>query len=129
MSSRSNQGAVELVLDGEGVRSLLLNLLRDGQDGSLGLSDRGLGTTKHDLRVVTRVSSLVNVNLSTSVVLDLVDGRTATAEDTSNRTRRDGERDLVVLVLLELVGLEQTSNFILCVEEMPAYLEELSLGM
>lgn len=96
---------MELVFDGYRVGSLLCNLIRNGLDGSLGFRDGGLGATKNDSGDFATIQSFVNVDLSSSVVLDLVDRSTTTAEDTSDGASGDCKLNLVVVLFLELQGL------------------------
>lgn len=92
-------------------RGLLRYLLGDGKDGSLGLSNGLLRPADGDGGIVLVVGSLVDVDLHTGGVLDVVDGRTRLAENTRNRASRNGELDDVVRFLLELDGLQDTVSY------------------
>lgn len=50
MTARTDQIAMELVLDSEAVGDLFMNLPCNVQDQSLGLRDRGLGAVEDDIR-------------------------------------------------------------------------------
>lgn len=110
LASRTNQATMELLLNDNAVRSLLVHLLSNSQDRSFGFGNSVFVTMKNNLRDVPVVCRLVDIDLSTGVLLDVLDGRTTLAEDAGNRAGGDGELDLDVVRLLDLVRLGNMST-------------------
>jgi hypothetical protein len=99
---------VELSLNVNRVRLLLLNRLRDLEDQRLGLRNVLLVPVDRDVRRFAL--ALVDVNLRVGRLLDLVDRRARTAEDARNRATRYGELCLSFVLLLELEQLVVTQH-------------------
>lgn len=109
LSSGANDRTVETSLNWNSEGDLILKLLRDSRDGCSRSGDSLLGSSESDSRVTVRVvASLVDVDLRIGVVLDLVDGSSASSEDTSYRSGGDREFDRVVVVLLILDSLRES---------------------
>lgn len=76
---------MELVFNRNRGGHFLGNLFRDYEDSSFGLSDSLLGAAKGNRSVASSlVGAFLDVNLSVSRVLNLVDGRAATSKDAGN---------------------------------------------
>ncbi|KAL7281696.1 LOW QUALITY PROTEIN: hypothetical protein ACG7TL_005014 [Trametes sanguinea] len=100
LSTCANDRAVELARHLDCRRRLLLDLLRDRQDGGLGLRDSLLRAAHGDVRARAVVGSLVDVDLRAGVVLDLVDRRAALTEDARDGAGGHGKLDDVLLLRL-----------------------------
>ena len=88
-------------------RSLLDDLLGDLEDSSLRLRDSSLGTAHRDIGLAAVIRGLVNIDLRTSLVLDIVDCSTILAKDACNRPSGDAELHDVVVFLLKLKSLRE----------------------
>ena len=84
-------------------------MIRDSKDRSLSLGNGVLRSSYGDVGDRRIIGSLVDVDLSTSGVLNLVDSSASLSENTSNRTSGDSELGDVVRLLLEFGGVEQLS--------------------
>jgi hypothetical protein len=96
---------VVFVLNHHGRRSLFGYLVGDCKDRRFRGCNRFLASSNGDLGVSTVIGTLVDVDLRPSGVLDVVDGRTASPEDTSDRSGGDIEFDDIVRVLFNFKGL------------------------
>ena len=81
LTTSTNDGTVELAGNVNRSGGLLRNLVRDGANGVLGFLDGLLGTAYGDLCVVLVRRRLVDVDLNTGRILDVVDRRASLAED------------------------------------------------
>ena len=86
--------------------SFLADLVNNGLNGGLGCSDSLLAPAARD-SCLTPVLSLVQVNGSIGIVLDLVDYSTTFTKNARDRTSRDGELDDVVGLLFEFGCIEK----------------------
>lgn len=93
---------------------LFANLVGDGQNGGFSCRDGLLGSTDCNVGRCARVVSLVDINLGTCLVLDLIDRGSTFSKDTSDGAGGHSEFDNVVGLLLELDGFQEfgfgTSN-------------------
>lgn len=87
--------------------NLLANLVGDGENGSFGCRNSILGSTDRDVSRCARVVSLVDVNLGTCLILDLIDRGSAFSKDTSDGTCGHSECDNVIGLLLKLDGFQE----------------------
>lgn len=88
----------------------LANLVRDGQNRLLRFIDGLLSSTDGDSRDCTIVRTLINVNLSIGVILDFIDGSSGFAKNASDRTRRYGELEYLVILLLKFNCLNKAES-------------------
>jgi hypothetical protein len=110
LATSTNDGPMELAFNGDGVVGFLANLVRDGHDLGLRVLDFLLSAADSNLGRYVIVTALLNINLSRSIVLDLVNGGSTFAEDASNRTSGYGELDDVVVLFLEIESLQVHSS-------------------
>lgn len=98
---------MELSLDNKGCRRFLADLLSNRQNSSFGSADSFLGSMDSNISHVVVVRDLVNVDLGTCIVLNLVDARAAFAKNTGNGTGWDSKLKNVAGLLFELQSLEK----------------------
>lgn len=73
LTSSTNYRAVEFVVDVDAFRGLFAYLIRDGKDRRFGSVDGRLCSANLNVSQCVRIICLVNVNLGSSVILDLID--------------------------------------------------------
>ena len=106
MAAATNQGLVEFVINRQNFCSFLADLVNNGLNGGLGCSDSLLAPAAGN-SCLTPVLSLIQVNGSIGIVLDLVDYGATFTKNTRYRTSRDGELDNVVGLLFEFGCIEK----------------------
>ena len=97
---------MKFVFNRQDLCSLLADLVNNGLNGGLGCSDSLLAPAARD-SCLTPVLSLVQVNGSIGIVLDLVDYSTTSTKNARDRTGRNGEFDDVVGLLFEFCCVEK----------------------
>lgn len=95
------------LLNGQLDSNLVSNFLDDVQDSLLGCSDGLLIASDSDSSLLVLTSLSLNVNLSTSIVLDSIDGSTALTNDLSHSLAWDLEGSFLSGLGLESSSLKQ----------------------
>lgn len=98
---------MEPILNIDGYGGLFADLVCNGQDPLLGISNRGFSAAHCDGRFRLRVVriSLFDINEGVGLLLEFINLRSATTKDTSNSTSWDSEFNSLVGLLLILIGL------------------------
>ncbi len=107
MAAAADKSTVEPAFYDDCRIAFLSNLVSDGQNSGLSGSDRLLRPPDSDIGDGGIIGSLVDVDLSISVILDLIDGCAPTSKDSGNRTSGYSELENIVRFLLEFKGLEK----------------------
>ena len=106
MAATTNQRLVELIFNRQNFCSLLADLVYNRLDGGLSCSDSLLSPAAGDSCLIP-VLSLIQVNGSVGIILDLVNYSTTFTKNARDRTGRNGEFDDVVGLLFEFCGVEK----------------------
>lgn len=117
---------MEPALDRNIHRRFLWHRAGDLQNQSLRLLDALLSTPDGDRGLY--LGGFVHIDLSTGVVLDIVDIGPSFAEDSSNGTSRNRECYRVVVLLLELESLGRYSSTSLLSRRRNTHIQEFRLG-
>jgi hypothetical protein len=107
LSTWTDQGAVELILNKDSSGDLLVDGVGNSKDRRFSRCNAFLAAANGDGRDGLSILGAFDVDMSICLVLDLVDRNTTFTEDAGNCAVGNGEVETVVVLLFEFDGLSE----------------------